>query len=62
MTAVQRQRAERKFTAWAIATGDRGNGFLGRYWWFFNRYHPLPESAAGCAVALFETRDAARAL
>lgn len=50
-----------KFTAWAInANSDEGHGFIGRYWWFYQNFVAPPIHMAGCAVALFRTREAAR--
>ena len=49
-----------KFTAWAInANSDEGHGFIGRYWWFDQNFVAPPIHMAGCAVALFRTREAA---
>lgn len=48
------------FEAWAIETCDKWSGFIGRYWWFDGKPPQLPLHMAGCHVALFRTRYAAR--
>lgn len=45
------------FYAWAI---DYGEGFIGRYWWFNHKSHPIPPHIEGCKIALFKTRKLAR--
>jgi len=49
------------FYAWGIDTrSGEGHGFIGRYWWFNNKYSPIPPQLEGCHLALFKTRKIAR--
>ena len=49
-----------KFAAWAIETGLKQRGLIGRYWWFGKTAPQLPIHLEGCRVALFTTRRIAR--
>ena len=47
-----------RFNAWAIDTcSDEGHGYIGRYW----HRIPLPVHMEGCEIALFKTRELAKA-